>query len=349
MAARDMVNGGRRLPDGRADRADLPETVPQGTPARIEIAQALRNGWLEIWYQPKIDLRRKCLAGAEALARIRHPELGVLLPQSFLPETDEDDVVSLAQHAMLATMRDWSTFDRAGFNLHLAINVPVAVLLRLPIPTIVRDNRPREEHWPGLIVEVNEDQIVRDIALANEIAKQLKISGVTVSIDDFGGGYSSFASLRELPFAELKLDHTFVKDCAIDGTNGAICQTAIDLAHRFGRFAVAERDRKHLRFAGPAGDAMRFRPGHSARAADADRALHRSPGPAPQQAGQAAVGGGACRRRWPRRLKSGLTRAEIRCETQDNPLHPAAGSRNGSGASPGNGARKTLSVIEIRV
>ena len=240
MAARDMVNGGRRLPDGRADRADLPETVPQGTPARIEIAQALRNGWLEIWYQPKIDLRRKCLAGAEALARIRHPELGVLLPQSFLPETDEDDVVSLAQHAMLATMRDWSTFDRAGFNLHLAINVPVAVLLRLPIPTIVRDNRPREEHWPGLIVEVNEDQIVRDIALANEIAKQLKISGVTVSIDDFGGGYSSFASLRELPFAELKLDHTFVKDCAIDGTNGAICQTAIDLAHRFGSFAVAE-------------------------------------------------------------------------------------------------------------
>ena len=129
---------------------------------------------------------------------------------------------------------------RAGFNLHLAINVPVAVLLRLPIPTLVRDSRPKEEHWPGLIVEVTEDQIVRDIALANEIAKQLKISGVTVSIDDFGGGYSSFASLRELPFTELKLDHTFVKGCAIDGTNGAICQTAIDLAHRFGSVAVAE-------------------------------------------------------------------------------------------------------------
>ena len=50
----------------------------------------------------------------------------------------------------------------------------------------------------------------------------------------------SFASLREVPFAELKLDHTFVKDCAIEGTNGAICQTAIDLAHRFGSRAVAE-------------------------------------------------------------------------------------------------------------
>jgi EAL domain-containing protein (putative c-di-GMP-specific phosphodiesterase class I) len=91
-----------------------------------------------------------------------------------------------------------------------------------------------------LIVEVTEDQIVRDIALANEIAKQLKIAGVSVAIDDFGGGYSSFASLRELPFAELKLDGAFVKNCATDGENGAICQTAIDLAHRFGSKAVAE-------------------------------------------------------------------------------------------------------------
>jgi EAL domain-containing protein (putative c-di-GMP-specific phosphodiesterase class I) len=87
---------------------------------------------------------------------------------------------------------------------------------------------------------VTEDQIARDIQLANAIAKALKISGVSVAIDDFGGGYSSFASLRELPFAELKLDHTFVKDCAVEGTNGAICQTAIDLAHRFGSVAVAE-------------------------------------------------------------------------------------------------------------
>jgi EAL domain-containing protein (putative c-di-GMP-specific phosphodiesterase class I) len=90
------------------------------------------------------------------------------------------------------------------------------------------------------VVEVTEDQIVRDIALAQDIAKQLKISGVSVAIDDFGGGYSSLASLKELPFAELKIDHSFVKNCAVEGTNGAICQTAIDLAHRFGSVAVAE-------------------------------------------------------------------------------------------------------------
>ncbi len=221
------------------ERSSLTDSM-RGTRPQISIEEALRENWLEIWYQPKIDLRRKCLAGAEALARIHHPMLGVLLPQSFLSGADESGVVRLTEHALLATLRDWTTFDEAGFNLHLAINVPVAVLLKLPVPSLVRENRPQADHWPGLIVEVTEDQIARDIALAAEIAKQLKFSGVSVAIDDFGGGYSSFASLRELPFAELKLDHTFVKNCAIEGTNGAICQTAIDLSHRFGSVAVAE-------------------------------------------------------------------------------------------------------------
>ena len=221
------------------ERSSLTDSM-RGARPRVSIEEALRERWLEIWYQPKIDLRRKCLAGAEALARIHHPMLGVLLPGAFLEGVDDHSLARLTEHAMLATLRDWTMFDEAGFNLHLAINVPVAVLLKLPVPTLVKENRPKADHWPGLIVEVTEDQIARDIVLANEIAKQLKISGVSVSIDDFGGGYSSFASLRELPFAELKLDHTFVKNCALDGTNGAICQTAIDLAHRFGSVAVAE-------------------------------------------------------------------------------------------------------------
>lgn len=239
MSARDTGSG--HTPSHRTQAEEQGYSFAGiGSEPEVELDRALRENWLEIWYQPKIDLRRKCLAGAEALARIRHPRGGVLLPENFLPASDEAGLVRLAEHALLATLRDWTNFNDAGFNLHLAINVPVIVLLRLPIPTLVRENRPKDENWPGLIVEVTEDQIVRDIALANSIAKQLKISGVTVSIDDFGGGYSSFASLRELPFAELKLDSTFVKNCATDGTNGAICQTAIDLAHRFGSKAVAE-------------------------------------------------------------------------------------------------------------
>jgi EAL domain-containing protein (putative c-di-GMP-specific phosphodiesterase class I) len=222
------------------ERGSQPDSMDAAARPRIAIAEALRNNWFEIWYQPKIDLKRKCLAGAEALARIRHPEFGVLQPGNFLPEVDENSVAELAQQALLATLLDWTMFEEAGFNLHLAVNVPVNVLFKLPIPRLVTEYRPKSERWPGLILEVTEDRIVRDAALADEIATQLRVSGITIALDEFGAGYSSFSSLRALPFAELKIDESFVTGCATDAANAAICQTAIDLAHRFGSAAVAE-------------------------------------------------------------------------------------------------------------
>lgn len=227
-------------PPGVPAEHSLVDPASEETRPRISIAEALEQNWLELWYQPKIDLKRKRLAGAEALARIHHPEHGLMWPESFLPDVDADSVAQLTERALIATLQDWSVFEQAGFNLHLAINVPVAVMVRVPIVDLVREHRPRSSRWPGLILEVSEDQIVRDIKLANEIAEQLRQSGITISIDDFGAGYSSFSSLRALPFAELKLHSTFIKDCALDATNAAICQTAIDLAHRFGSAAVAE-------------------------------------------------------------------------------------------------------------
>jgi EAL domain-containing protein (putative c-di-GMP-specific phosphodiesterase class I) len=231
---------------GPVENPDADEAQFQADPRNIEprpriaIGEALRNHWFEIWYQPKIDLKRKCLAGAEALARIHHPQLGVLSPGSFLADVDEDSIAELTQHALLAALCDWMMFEEAGFNLHLAVNVPANLLLKLPIEPLVSAYRPQSDRWPGLIVEVTEDQIVRDVALAREIATALRASGVTIAIDDFGAGYSSFSSLRDLPFAELKIDRSFVEGCATDATNAAICQTAIDLAHRFGSSAVAE-------------------------------------------------------------------------------------------------------------
>lgn len=209
-------------------------------PQRVALDEALQEGWLEFWYQPKIDLKRKCLAGAEALARIRHPQHGLLWPEHFLPMLDEAELAVLAVHGLRTTLGDWTEFAAAGFNLRLAVNLPASALRDVPIAALVGEGRPPSNDWPGLILEVSEDQIVRDVALAQRLAPSLKAAGVTVSIDDFGAGYSSLPSLRDLPFDELKIDVSFVKDCAVDPDNAAICQTAIDLAHRFGSAAVAE-------------------------------------------------------------------------------------------------------------
>jgi EAL domain-containing protein (putative c-di-GMP-specific phosphodiesterase class I) len=224
---------------GEDERQLLVDTMSEQRP-RIEIDEALHKGWFEIWYQPKIDLKRKCLAGAEALARIRHPTFGVLLPGTFLPGVTENSIANLTEHALITTLQTWPKFDEAGFNLQLAINVPVSALFKLPITALVEEHRPRSDRWPGIILEVTEDQIVRDLKRANEVATRLRESGINIAIDDFGAGYSSLSSLRELPFVEIKLDHSFVHNCATDATNAAICQTAVDLAHRFGSAAVAE-------------------------------------------------------------------------------------------------------------
>ena len=206
----------------------------------IPIDEALTNNWIDIWYQPKIDLKRKCLAGAEALVRLRHPEAGLLWPEDYLSLLDDDDLAKLVEHALAATLRNWSTFAEAGFGLRLAINVPATMLSKLPVKALIAEHCAGSKNWPGLILEVTEDQVVRDIALTRKIATELKASRVEIAIDDFGAGFSSFSSLRDLPFAELKLHGSFVKNCAVDVTNAAICQTAIDLAHRFGGVAVAK-------------------------------------------------------------------------------------------------------------
>ena len=196
--------------------------------------------WLEVWYQPKIDLRRKCLAGAEALLRINHPQAGLLWPEDYLSSLDDAEMAKLTEHALITVLGHWSIFAESGFDLRLAINVHATTLARLPIKAIVTEYRPQSSNWPGLILEISEDQIVHNIASTREIASELKTVGVVIAIDDFGAGYSSFSGLRSLPFAELKLHGSFVKNCAVDVTNAAICQTAIDFAHRFGSMAVAE-------------------------------------------------------------------------------------------------------------
>ncbi len=232
----------RQYLSGAAARAAGP--APTSAPAEpqvdaVSLEELLRANRIEVWYQPKFDLRARTLAGAECLARGRHPK-GVLLPGVFLPGADEHSMLKLTERVLTAALADWPEFAAAGSPMRLAVNVPVACLMRPEIPVLVREHRPKDANWPGLILEVTEDQVLRDIALAHEMATQLRIYGISLAIDDFGAGYSHLARLRDIPFVELKLDRHLVSNCAADSTNAALCQTAIDIAHRFGSLAVGE-------------------------------------------------------------------------------------------------------------
>jgi len=218
---------------------DLKFGDPPAVAARIDLDEALRNGWIEFWYQPKIDLRKKQLVGVEAFARARHPQNGVLTPGAFLPGASESSLITLSEQALAHSLRAGLKFAKLGVNLRAAVNIPVNALVKIQVADIVQGYRPQYEKWPGLIIDVTEEQIVTDLALANEITKNLQHLDVKLAIDDFGRGYSSLVRLKALPFAELKLDRAFVTDCGTDKVNAPLCKTVIDLAHNFGSVAVA--------------------------------------------------------------------------------------------------------------
>lgn len=172
---------------------------------KITLTQVLENNWFELFYQPKIDLKTKRLSGAEALVRARHPTRGVLAPYLFLTEATDAELLVLTERVILTALRDWEDFAASGVpHIKLAVNVPANAFVELPIAQMVREERPRAGNWPGMVMEVTEDQVMRDLHIANEVANELRLQNCSLAIDDFGAGYSSLGRLRQLPFSELR-------------------------------------------------------------------------------------------------------------------------------------------------
>jgi EAL domain-containing protein (putative c-di-GMP-specific phosphodiesterase class I) len=213
---------------------------PEPTDGKVTLADVLERNWFELFYQPKIDLKTMRLVGAEALVRARHPTRGVLGPGVFLPGASEEDMLALTERVIIAAMRDWEACAANGMSLKLSVNVPVSALVKLPIPTILREERPRAANWPGLIMEVTEDEIIHDLKIANDVADALRRFNCTLALDDFGAGYSSLARLRQLPFSELKIDRSYVTNCNSDRISAGLCETIVELGQRFGLKTVAE-------------------------------------------------------------------------------------------------------------
>jgi EAL domain-containing protein (putative c-di-GMP-specific phosphodiesterase class I)/CheY-like chemotaxis protein len=207
---------------------------------KLLLDEVLRNNWFQLWYQPKIDIQKMKPVGAEGLARCVHPVFGVVKAKSFIPGADDATLAKLGERVLIQSLYDWPLFNTVGIPFKLSINLSVEALTRIPVAKIVRELKPKQSNWPGMIVEITEDQAIKDIHAIHEIATQLKLYGISIAIDDFGAGYSHLARLKELPFAELKIDRSLVSNCDRDEHTASLCRTAIELAHKFGTVAVAE-------------------------------------------------------------------------------------------------------------
>ena len=207
--------------------------------ASANLDDAMAKNWIEFWYQPVIDLRRKRLVGTEMYARIRHPEAGIILPAGFMAGASAASIDKLSEVAVTTALKAGSNYAKLGINLPISVNVPIEALEKLPVEKLVLDHHGHATNWAGLIIDIAEEQIINNLGLATELAKKLGRVKVSIAIDNFGKGFSSLVKLTDFPFAQVKLDRGFIVNCGTDTVNAPLCKTIIDLAHNFGKTAVA--------------------------------------------------------------------------------------------------------------
>jgi diguanylate cyclase len=207
-----------------------------------ELRDALAAGQLTLHYQPKLDLRTRCITGVEALARWAHPTRGLIAPADFIPLAEQAGLMApLTKLVLEQALEQAARWRAAGYDLTMAINVSATNLLDSRFTEAALAALARVKLPPAsLVMEITEDIIMADPERSLAIVARLSDAGVQVALDDFGTGYSSLAYLKHLPVDELKIDRSFVASMATDPADAAIVQTTIDLGRRLGIAVVAE-------------------------------------------------------------------------------------------------------------
>jgi EAL domain-containing protein (putative c-di-GMP-specific phosphodiesterase class I)/CheY-like chemotaxis protein len=213
--------------------------IPSLPSVPIDVEQALRNGWLELWYQPKIDLKRMALRGAEALIRMRHPTWGVVPPASFIPSDGDPQLRALSEFVVSRAMRDWAVFAQSGTPIEMTVRLPMSILEDPGFIDRVCPQPPAHAPAARLTVEVSSVDIGRDPARARQAAKRLQARNIGISIDDVAAE-ASWADIDDFPIAELQVDRSFVLGCAKDQYKRAVCSMILKIAERLSARANAK-------------------------------------------------------------------------------------------------------------
>jgi diguanylate cyclase (GGDEF)-like protein len=218
----------------------------QNSPYRLalvgDLRRALVNDQLFLLYQPKIELQTGQIIGVEALVRWRHPRLGILQPDQFVPLAEKTGLIMpLTLWVLHEALRQCQKWHQADIKLSVAANISMLNLQSRALPDQVAGLLKTCQVPPGSFgLEITESTIMADPVRTMEIVKQMSEMGLQFAIDDFGTGYSSLAYLSRLPIDEIKIDKSFVINMATQEEDIVIVRSTIDLAHNLGLKVVAE-------------------------------------------------------------------------------------------------------------
>lgn len=233
---RETLDNALPVRPARHHRSALPQVSAR------DLDQALRQGLLQVHYQPKVDIRSGLLRGVEALARWTHPELGPIPPDQFIPLAEREGLIAPLTVAVteqaLAQAAAWHAH---GLSLSLAINLSPKLL---ECPDLVEQITDRvathgmDHHQ--VVMEITESSLSTRLGVALTRLTRLRLRGFGLSIDDYGTGFSSMQQLARIPFTELKIDRSFVCGAQQRPHLQVILRSALEMCRQLGLVSVAE-------------------------------------------------------------------------------------------------------------
>jgi diguanylate cyclase (GGDEF)-like protein/PAS domain S-box-containing protein len=209
---------------------------------KTKVHAGLARGDFILYWQPKVDLVRGHVVGAEALLRWKQADDSVALPGTFLPQLENDDlIVEIGDYVIgegVATLCRW---HELGLELSASVNVAARQMLS---PEFMPKLRKALEGHAGigarLELEILETAALEDLDNVKRLINECRALGVSTALDDFGTGYSSMTYLRHLPVDTVKIDQSFVRDMLDNSDDLAIVQGILGLSKAFGKISVAE-------------------------------------------------------------------------------------------------------------
>jgi len=222
--------------------SELDTKVRRRKELESEIERGLRQTEFVNFYQPQIDLGTGAVVGGEALVRWRHPDRGLIMPDTFIPITEELGAIrELTELMLYRACRDVADWDEWIDEPCVAVNLSPAVLMQGNFFNTVRDVL-RETGTPAerLELEITESVIMRDVFEVGSMLEEIRSLGVRLAIDDFGTGHSSLSYLKRLPIQKLKIDRSFITDLPNDRNDVSITRAIVVMAQNLGMTTLAE-------------------------------------------------------------------------------------------------------------
>ena len=232
---------------------DINTRVSERLGMETSLRRAIERNELILRYQPQINLTTGRIFGAEALIRWRHPKLGTVPPERFIPLAEETGLIDAIGEWVLRTAcaqnKAWQ--DARLPKIVVSVNLSARQFRQKGFAESI-SRVLRETGLPSryLGLELTEGLVMHDTAAGVPILENLKKMGVNLSIDDFGTGYSSLSYLKRFPIDELKIDQSFVRDVMVDPNDATIAKAIIALALELNLKVTAEgvETEKHIAF-----------------------------------------------------------------------------------------------------